>query len=81
MVVLEYLPDSDRPSFAMLQRRMYVAQPTPALAEAVPVTYVAIRPAVAGPLAVRCTRLHSSLGYQSPADYENDHHKNARQVA
>jgi ATP-dependent DNA ligase len=33
--------DSDRPSFAMLQRRMYVAQPTPALAAAVPVTYVA----------------------------------------
>jgi putative transposase len=27
------------------------------------------------------TRLHSSLGYQSPADYENNHHKNVRQVA
>jgi putative transposase len=27
------------------------------------------------------TRLHSSLGYQSPADYENSHHENNRQVA
>jgi transposase InsO family protein len=27
------------------------------------------------------TRLHSTLGYQSPADYENNHHENARQVA
>ncbi len=27
------------------------------------------------------TRLHSSLGYQSPADYENNHHENTRQVA
>ena len=27
------------------------------------------------------TRLHSALGYQSPADYENNHHKDARQVA
>jgi putative transposase len=27
------------------------------------------------------TRLHSSLGYQSPADYESSHHQNARQVA
>jgi transposase InsO family protein len=27
------------------------------------------------------TRLHSSLGYQSPADYENNHHDNNRQVA
>ena len=27
------------------------------------------------------TRLHSSLGYQSPAGYENNHHENTRQVA
>jgi transposase InsO family protein len=27
------------------------------------------------------TRLHSSLGYQSPADYEDNHHENVRQVA
>jgi transposase InsO family protein len=27
------------------------------------------------------TRLHSTLGYQSPADYENNHRKNVRQVA
>jgi transposase InsO family protein len=27
------------------------------------------------------TRLHSSLGYESPADYENNHHENVRQVA
>jgi transposase InsO family protein len=27
------------------------------------------------------TRLHSSLGYQSPADYENNHHENVRRVA
>ncbi len=27
------------------------------------------------------TRLHSSLGYQSPADYENSHHENVRRVA
>jgi bifunctional non-homologous end joining protein LigD len=33
--------DGDRPSFAMLQRRMHVARPAPALLAAVPVTYVA----------------------------------------
>jgi transposase InsO family protein len=27
------------------------------------------------------TRLHSSLGYQSPAGYENNHHENVRRVA
>ena len=27
------------------------------------------------------TWLHSSLGYQSPADYENNHHENIRRVA
>jgi transposase InsO family protein len=27
------------------------------------------------------TRLHSSLGYQSPADYEDNHHENVRLVA
>jgi transposase InsO family protein len=27
------------------------------------------------------TRLHSSLGYQSPADYENNHHEKIRRVA
>lgn len=33
--------DGDRPSFAMLQRRMHVARPAAALLAAVPVTYVA----------------------------------------
>jgi bifunctional non-homologous end joining protein LigD len=33
--------DGDRPSFAMLQRRMHVARPAAALVAAVPVTYVA----------------------------------------
>jgi bifunctional non-homologous end joining protein LigD len=33
--------DGDRPSFAMLQRRMHVARPAPGLVAAVPVTYVA----------------------------------------
>jgi transposase InsO family protein len=27
------------------------------------------------------TRLHSSLGYRSPAEFENDHYKTVRQVA
>ena len=27
------------------------------------------------------TRLHSSLGYQSPADFENSHHENVRRIA
>ncbi len=27
------------------------------------------------------TRLHSSLGYRSPADYESSHHENARRAA
>ena len=27
------------------------------------------------------TRLHSSLGYRSPADYENIHHENDSQAA
>jgi transposase InsO family protein len=27
------------------------------------------------------TRLHSTLGYQSPADYENNHHEKVRRVA
>jgi putative transposase len=27
------------------------------------------------------TRLHSSLGYRSPAQFENDHHENAGRVA
>ena len=33
--------DGDRPSFAMLQRRMHVTRPASALVAAVPVTYVA----------------------------------------
>jgi bifunctional non-homologous end joining protein LigD len=33
--------DGDRPSFAMLQRRMLVARPAAGLVAAVPVTYVA----------------------------------------
>ena len=33
--------DDDRPSFALLQRRMHLARPAPALVTAVPVTYVA----------------------------------------
>ena len=33
--------DGDRPSFALLQRRMHVARPAPGLVAAVPVTYVA----------------------------------------
>jgi bifunctional non-homologous end joining protein LigD len=33
--------DGDRPSFAMLQRRMHVVRPAPGLVAAVPVTYVA----------------------------------------
>jgi Integrase core domain len=27
------------------------------------------------------TRLHSSIGYLSPADFESQHHENVRQVA
>ncbi len=27
------------------------------------------------------TRLHSTLGYRSPADFENDHHETIRNVA
>jgi transposase InsO family protein len=27
------------------------------------------------------TRLHSSLGYQSPADYDNNHYENVRRGA
>jgi transposase InsO family protein len=28
-----------------------------------------------------CTRLHLTLGYRSPADFENDHHETIRNVA
>jgi bifunctional non-homologous end joining protein LigD len=34
--------DGDRPSFAMLQRRMHAARPAAALVAAIPVTYVAV---------------------------------------
>jgi hypothetical protein len=48
--------DGDRPSFALLQRRIHVARPSPGLVATVPVTYVA----GAGPAEAQARRLRQA---------------------